>query len=78
MKNLSSAFKIKKPFTFIFLIISDFAFAISKILLKFFACAYEIFVIIPISGFTIFDKKSISPFYPFQFQKLHNYYLNLN
>ena len=41
---------------------SDLASAIFEIFLKFLICAYDIFVITPISGFTIFDNSLISPF----------------
>ena len=44
------------------LIISPLALAICFKFLKFSICASAILVIIAISGFTIFDKVSISPF----------------
>ena len=62
LKNLSSLFKIILPSFDILLIISDFAFAMPFIELKFFKWASEIFEIIAISGLTIFDNFSISPF----------------
>ena len=56
LKNLHSLFKIIVPFLVIFLIISDFAFAIFTILPSLPKCASPIFVMIPRFGFNIFDK----------------------
>ena len=55
LKNLSSLFKIIFPPSNILSIISALALAISFKVLKFLKWAPEIFVIIAISGLTIFD-----------------------
>ena len=66
-----------EPLGLILFIISPFAAAIPFIFLKFLIWAKLMFVITPISGLTIFDKKSISPFYPYQLQSHQTYLFDL-